>query len=287
MQATTIIETQCGPVECASYGEGPAIIALHGGMGGQDQSQLLAQSAITKPGFRILALSRPGYLGTPLRSGRSPEEQADIYAALLDTLGIARVGVIAVSAGGLSALQFALRHPTRCWGMVTVSACTGHLDPPPNVFRGLAMLNFMARIPFMTAMMQRKALADPEAASRRSIADTDVCKRTLADPDAGPLMIALQTSIFDRLSRRIPGTINDIAYEQQAVAYPLENIATPVLAIHGTADRIVPFAHGLAIANGVPHAQFMAVEGGEHVSLFTHLGAIRARVGSFLVEQKK
>ncbi len=287
MQATTVIETRCGPVECAGYGDGPAIIALHGGMGGHDQSQLLAQSAITNPGFRILALSRPGYLGTPLWSGRSPEEQADLYAALLDTIGIARAGVIAISAGGLSALQFALRHPTRCWGMVTVSACSGHLDPPPNVFRGLAMLSFMARIPFMTAMMQRKVLADPEASSRRSIADADVCKRTLEHPEAGPLMIALQTSIFDRLSRRIPGTINDIAYEQQASAYPLENVATALLAIHGTGDRIVPFAHGLAVANGVPQAQFMAIEGGEHVSLFTHLDAIRARVGSFLNKQKK
>ena len=40
----TIIKTRRGPVEYAEYGEGPAVLALHGAMGGYDQSLLLART---------------------------------------------------------------------------------------------------------------------------------------------------------------------------------------------------------------------------------------------------
>jgi len=170
----TLVETKLGPVEYVSTGDGPAIIALHGGMGGWDQSLLLAQSAIADSGFRILAVSRPGYFGTPLRSGRSPEAQADLCAALLDALGIAGAAVIAVSAGGPCALQFALRHKQRCWGVITVSACTGHLDTPPKVARTLAIMRLMVRIPFVASTMERRAARDPLDGARSSIADAEL-----------------------------------------------------------------------------------------------------------------
>lgn len=85
--APTIINTRLGKIEYAEYGNGPAIIALHGAMGGYDQSLILART-IGESGYRYLAVSRPGYLGTPLSSGKTPEQQADLCAALLDILGI-------------------------------------------------------------------------------------------------------------------------------------------------------------------------------------------------------
>jgi pimeloyl-ACP methyl ester carboxylesterase len=279
-----IVETRLGPVECASYGEGAAVIALHGGMGGFDQSLLLARSAIAVPGFRILALSRPGYLGTPLGSGRSPEQQADLCAALLDALGIAHAAVIAVSAGGPCALQFALRHADRCWAMVMVSACTGHLDTPPMVSRALAIMRIAVGIPFMERAISRRMAGTPEEAARRSIEDAELCARTLAHPEAGPLLVSLLTSTFDHMRQRLPGTANDTARFRLVDAYPLAHIAVPVLAIHGTGDRVVPFAHGEAVAKAVPGAEFLVIEGGEHVSLFTHLEEVSVRVGEFLFE---
>ena len=42
-----------------------------------------------------------------------PAAQADAFAAVLDVLGIAKIDVIAVSAGATSALQLAMRHPDR------------------------------------------------------------------------------------------------------------------------------------------------------------------------------
>ena len=108
----SISRTSHGPVEYTSTGEGPAVLALHGGMGGYDQGLILARAALNDTGhFHVISVSRPGYLNTPLRSGETPEEQADMFAYLLDRLGVERSFVIAVSAGGPSALQFARRYP--------------------------------------------------------------------------------------------------------------------------------------------------------------------------------
>jgi hypothetical protein len=54
--------------------------------------------------YRALTCSRPGYLNTPLASGRGLAEQADLFAALLDALAIERVSVVTVSAGGTPGL---------------------------------------------------------------------------------------------------------------------------------------------------------------------------------------
>lgn len=75
-------KTRLGVVEYVDVGTGPAIVSLHGAMGGYDQSLILAQ-AIGDTDYRYLCLSRPGYLGTSLAEGRRPEQQGDLIAALL------------------------------------------------------------------------------------------------------------------------------------------------------------------------------------------------------------
>ncbi|HWT78322.1 MAG TPA: alpha/beta fold hydrolase, partial [Candidatus Methylomirabilis sp.] len=125
--APAIVDTRRGPVEYASFGDGPAVLALHGAMGGYDQGLILART-IGGPGYRFVAVSRPGYLGTPLSAGQAPEEQADLLADLLETLGIREAAVVAISGGGPSAMHFALRHRDRCWALVLISTCGGTID---------------------------------------------------------------------------------------------------------------------------------------------------------------
>ena len=267
-------------MELALLGDGPAALALHGAMGGWDQGLLLARS-LGAAGFRWIAPSRPGFLGTPRALGRTPEEQADRYAEALDALGVDAAAVAAVSGGGPSAIAFALRHPRRCRALVLVSACTvGRID----VRLPLAwhVMKLAARVPPLVSAMRRKAARDPEEAARRSIPDPALRARTVGDPEAGPLLAALQASTLDRMALRIPGTEDDIATSRAALGADLERLSVPVLAVHGTADRAAPFAQAEAVAARVPGAELLAIEGGEHVALFTHLGEVRARVGAFL-----
>ncbi|MCG6203570.1 alpha/beta hydrolase [Rhodopseudomonas sp. HC1] len=281
--APIIVSTARGLVELIDRGDGPAVLALHGGMGGCDQSSLLARAALgDDPPNRVLALSRPGYLGTPQASGTTPATQADLYAALLDALRLDTAIVIAVSAGGPSALQFALRHPARCAGVVLVSCCTGTLDVPEQVRTRLPTMRWIARLPGLVALMRWSAARDPDKAASRSIRDPALRARTLADPVAGPMLCELQASVFTRMAERLPGTLTDTAYLSAMDAIDVSAVSTPLLAIHGTADTIVPFAHATRVANEAPHSKLMTIEAGEHVSLFTHLAEVRRRVSDFL-----
>ena len=275
-----IVATTSGPVECAITGSGPAVLSLHGAMGGWDQGVLLARTAGV-PGYRYLAPSRPGYLGTPLEA-RTPADQASLYRDLLDALGVDRVAVMAVSGGGPSALQFAADHPDRCWALVIVSSVCSrverHLPLAWHVLR-LAM-----RWRPVADSMRRRAERDPDRATRRSIPDARMRARTLGDPEAGPLLRALERSTLERMDLRMPGTENDVATSRGDLALPLERIRAPLLVVHGTDDELAPFSGGMEMATRVPRAEILAVEGGRHVTIYTHRERVRSEVARFLAE---
>lgn len=274
-----VVGTRRGDVECAFLGSGPAVLSLHGAMGGYDQALLLARTAGV-PGFRYVAPSRPGYLGTRLSLGKTPTEQADLYRDLLDALGIEKTAVMAVSGGGPSALQFALRHPDRCWGLVIISSvCTRAETRLPLAWY---ILRLTARCGPLVSIMRRKAEQDPERSARRSIPDPEVRARTLRDPEAGALLRELQLSTFDRMKLRLPGSENDVATTRHDQGFALERIKTPLLAVHGTNDKAAPFAQAQILTARVPGAELLAIEKGEHVSIFTDRDRVRARVGQFL-----
>lgn len=277
---STMVETRRGAVECARSGRGPAVLLLHGAMGGYDQGLLLGRTVVGAAGFEFIAISRPGYLRTPLALGAEPEAQADLCAAVLDALAIRQAAVIAISGGGQCALQFALRHPGRCRALVMVSACSAPLAVRvPFQFH---LMTLTARFPPLVAGMRRKAAKNPERAARRSIPDAPLRARTLDDPEAGPLLVALQSSAMERMVERLPGTRNDIAQSRAPFSYGLEQIQTSTLIVHGSADAAVPFAQAESLAAKLPRGELLAIPGGGHVSIFTHRATIQPRVHRFL-----
>lgn len=120
-----MLETSKGLLEYQMLGSGPVVLVLHGSPGGYDGGLSFAQ-VLGLDNCTLLSVSRPGYLRTPLSSGPSPEDQADLYAAALDALAIPQVVVAALSGGGPSGLQFALRHPDRCRALTLFSALSQH-----------------------------------------------------------------------------------------------------------------------------------------------------------------
>lgn len=279
MNPDGVAQTARGGIEYAQSGEGPAVLALHGAMGGYDQSDLLART-VGGPGFQYFLLSRPGYLGTPLSVGKSPEEQADAYAAFLDAMEIPAAAVMAISGGGPSAIHFALRHRDRCKALILISTCGVKVEARlPMAYH---VLKLLARWPaFMTWMRGKKGM-DLEQNLRRSIKDPEMLARVLEDAEIRPLLEELTAMGFDRVEQRLSGTFNDVDVTR-SYNYPLEQIAVPTLVVHGTKDPLVPFEqHGKTLATRIPNAQLLAVEGGEHVAIFTHRDQVRAAATRFL-----
>lgn len=276
----SMVRTSRASVEYATEGDGPAMLALHGAMGGWDQSLILSHT-VGAPAFRTIALSRPGYLGTALDAGHSPEAQADLYAETLDALSVTTAAAVAVSGGGPSAIHFALRHPDRCWGLVLISTCGTRVEGRlPMMFQLLMLLRRWPAL--LEAMARRMASADLEQRASRSIPDPEQRARTLADPEAGPLFRALLESTPREMARRLVGTRNDVLITRGR-EYPLEEIRVPTLVVHGTLDRVVPYVpHARLLAGRIPGAELLAVEKGDHASIFTHRRLVQPTVAAFL-----
>jgi pimeloyl-ACP methyl ester carboxylesterase len=255
------------------------VLSLHGAMGGYDQGVLLAETVL-RPRFKCVAISRPGYLATPLNVGPTAQEQADLCADVLDDLNIEKVAVTAISGGGPTALQFALRHATRCSALVMISACSSRLDVPVP-FRWNVM-KLMARIPGMPARMRAGVERNPSKAMERAVPDTALRMRMMRDREAAELMSRLQKSVFVEMRRRFAGSDNDIRISRTDMSWPLEKIDAPLLVVHGTEDSIVPYQQAESLARRVPGAQLLSIRGGEHVSIFTHRAEVMARIDEFL-----
>jgi len=101
-------------------------------------------------------------------------------------------------------------------------------------------MTLLARFPWFVKQFRKKAEKDLTAVAKQSIRDPDTLTRTINDDKTWPLFSTMLISTFDRMGQLIAGTKNDINITGTAT-YPLENLYTPTLVIHGTEDRLVDF----------------------------------------------
>ena len=98
------VETSLGFVEYTLRGSnGPDLLFIHGTPGGYDQTT----EATDK--FRVLTPSRPEYLRTSILLGKTPLQQAKVFKALLEALGIDKVIVMGTSGGGSGPFRWLLK----------------------------------------------------------------------------------------------------------------------------------------------------------------------------------
>jgi pimeloyl-ACP methyl ester carboxylesterase len=276
LAGSDIIETATGPIEYADTGTGSPVLVVHGNGGGYDQG-LLAGRTFIGAGFRLIVPSRFGYLHTPLPEDGSAIAQADAYAALLDALDIQQVVVAAISDGGPSALQFALRHPDRISGLIMVAA-KSHTPPRDNAVQSFAF-STLFRSDYLywavTTLFERQLL---------SLLGMPSDVQEALDPE----QIDAATEylrIMHPISIRSPGIYNDrdALSTLASQTYPLERITVPTLVIHGTLDSLQPFTHAQHTAGRIPGARLVALDGGGHVPV-DHLDQITGEMHSFLAD---
>ena len=152
LAGSQVLQTNSGPIEYAIVGDGYPVLVVHGAGGGYDQGFIIAQ--FVGDDFRPIAISRFGYLRTPLPDNASPAAMADTYADLLDELNISKVAVLGMSRGGPSSIQFALRYPDRCSALVMVSAIS--YTPPPETFIQKNIFNVLFESDFVYWLITTK-----------------------------------------------------------------------------------------------------------------------------------
>lgn len=248
-----------GPVQYADRGTGSALLSVHGTPGGCDQGLLMAEFCRAN-GFRVLAPSRPGYLGTPLAAGRTPQEQADLLAALLDALHIERAGVLGTSGGGPSTYLLAARYPDRVSCLVQVASLAMPWSPSADFARGQRVT--LSRLGNRVILW----LFDnhPSLLGRLTGHQAGEQGRALReDPYRWAALRAIIATAGGK--QRRAGYDNDL--HQFATLSPLPPAITcPTLLVHGTADTIVAPAHSEHAAAHIPGAEMLWINQGTHFS---------------------
>lgn len=271
---SNLAQTKCGPIEYASRGEGPPLLVVHGAGGGFDQGLLLGEPL---RGFRIIAVSRFGYLRTPLPRDASPEAQADAHACLLDALRVDRVAVLGVSAGAPSTIQFCLRHADRCAAMVLLVPMiwgerSGTAAKPSRVQQFVIDHTLGSDFVFWaTTRLFRGTMIE-------SILGTPLMD--VRDAFAGQRMCDMLDSI-QPISRREQGLRNEGAVAQSLRRYELEKIAAPTLVASVEDDLFLTYPNARYTAEHIPHAKFVGFSRGGHLWV-GHEAEMAAAVTGFL-----
>ena len=189
--------------------------------------------------------------GQPVAAPYTLDDMAADAAELLEALNIRKAHICGSSMGGMIAQTLAIRHPQRLLSLISIYSTTGDPDLPQ---------------PQPEAM---EALLTPQPVERRAYINFNV-----------KTMQAIAGSGFEfdeQFIRNISARAYDRGFYPQGVGRQmmavmaqenrksaLASVTVPTLVVHGTADPLVPAAHGKDTVDAIPGAQLLLVEGLGH-----------------------
>jgi pimeloyl-ACP methyl ester carboxylesterase len=215
-------------------------------------------------GVCVVTHDRAGYGRSTRRHGRGVADAVDDVIAIADELGFDRFGVTGGSGGGPHALACAALHPdrvVRATSSVGVAPYgDGGLDhdewvygmDPENVKEfGLALEGEEALTEFVEAQQvqfEARVAVDPSTVlDDFDVSDSD--RARLAQPE---VMQILREATAEWAFNGVGGWVDDDLAFTRPWGFDVSNIAVPVLIIYGSADVLVPSAHGEWLAANVP-----------------------------------
>lgn len=268
-----IIKTRLGDVECAIYGEGPAILAVHGGGAGGFLSGLAMSECFIKNGFQIIAPSRPGYFRTSLERGVTLEQQADLLVALLDALKIDSIAVLGASAGGPPSYLMAHYYPKRVSALIEIDSCSLHYTKGQEITKlqqkiflsqpGLWLTNFFAK--YFPAATVKSFLKAESTLGKHELKQR--VKNIVKDP-VKLAFIQTFTKIMSQYSLQKKGTLNDLDRLFEIDKLTLDKIICPTLIIHGDADSDVPLSNAEYAHKSIKGSELKIISKGSHLGFW-------------------
>jgi pimeloyl-ACP methyl ester carboxylesterase len=173
----------------------------------------------------------------------------------LDATGTNRAVLVGHSMGGAVSQMTALTHPERVAGLVLVG--TGArlrvlplildelLDDPESAMDAITHYSW--------------AEGAPDALTQRG---RETLSRTPPQVTHGDLLACDNFDVMDRLNK----------------------ITTPTLVISGTADLLTPHKYGLYLAQRIPGARLVSIDGGGHMMALEQPHVVAAAVREFIAD---
>jgi pimeloyl-ACP methyl ester carboxylesterase len=265
-----IVTPDGGRIHVEECGAGSPLLLLHGHGATLDTFALLARS-LGDRGCRVVAMDQRGF-------GRSSSvpPMFDLWglcrdaATVLEALGLRHAIVVGHSMGGAVALGLAISGP---------EILSEHVA-------GLVLINSSARGPADRALTRARAAALDWAVVERLSRDPRhgiVFARKNFGVDARRSHVAAARAIgFDSPVRGRRGFTRRLLGIDLTAALP--TIRLPVLALAGSADRVVPPEGSAEIAALIPGARLEVLEGAGHMLPMERSGDVADLIVQFIAD---
>jgi pimeloyl-ACP methyl ester carboxylesterase len=196
---------------------------------------------------------------TAYQPGNPPYTGDDLAAdaiAVLDGYGARRAHLVGMSMGGAIAQVMTLEHPER---VATLTAISTTLVAPSDRDLPGPTPEYMQH----AAAAESLDWSDTDAVAEFVVRDARALAGT-SHPFDEAAAHDFVTRDLERTARPASLVNHSLLSEGNGHGGRRGDLAAPLLVIHGTADPLIPYEHGVALAAAVPAADLVTIEGGGH-----------------------
>ncbi|HYM96635.1 MAG TPA: alpha/beta hydrolase, partial [Candidatus Sulfotelmatobacter sp.] len=256
---------------------GPALVFHHGTPGSSLQPRRL-QRATQRHGLRLISMSRPGYGDSTRRPGRSVFDVVPDTAEVLDHFGLERCLIAGWSGGGPHALACGAGLADRVDAVLVIAGVApfspdgldwwGGMGEQNLEEFGLAVEGETHLRPYLELGAESLRDATPDGViDALSTLLPPIDRQAMTDEFGADLAAHFREAV--RVG--VDGWIDDDLAFVRAWGFAPEDVRRPVLLCQGGADLMVPYAHGVWLADHMPDAHAMLVAEQGHLSWQTIL----------------
>lgn len=261
-------------VRYADYGEGPAIVLVHG-LGGSWQTWLKNIPVLARQ-RRVIAVDLPGFgASEPLPPPAEMATHARVLATLLDDLGVRSATFAGHSMGGLVLLQLVDARPDLVDRLVLANAGGIALGP--------------VRLALIVNGFRLFHLAFARTGVLRAVASRARLRRLLFGgfmgnhhEMSGPFALEVIPVIFAE------GFVGAVVAAAKVAGLPVktDEITCPVLLVWGAKDRILPLTEARVLAAALLDGRLVVLEDVGHCPMFEAPDAFNEAVLAFTRENE-
>jgi len=246
-------------------GQGEPLVMIRGV--GSNVDHWYEQIPVLSKKYQLLVFDNRGIARSSDPGGSfSNRDMAADTVALMEAVGIKKAHLLGYSMGGMIAQEIALAYPEKVNGLILVATDCG------------ISLRIKAKPEFSRLFSEMIRLGTNEA--KKAAAGCLFAKQTF---ETRPDIIERYAEVSMRFpaSQKILGR-QWAAITQHDACDRLPNISAPTLAITGSEDELIPPENTTVMAERIPVAQMIFIDGGGHLFLIEQPEAFNEAVIGFL-----
>lgn len=243
--------------------KGEPVLVMHGGH--SNCYEEFGYHSLIEDGFMMITPSRAGYGSTSKGIGESLSQACYYYDELLNHLGIEKVHVLSVSAGGPSGLYFTSHYPERVKTLTLQSAVTKEWHTPKDKIYKVAKVVFRPSVEKMTWKLTStmsnlfpKFIFKQMLPSFSKLSYKQI-KKKIMDEDIEEIRK------MNNRQRSGYGFLIDLLQTKEILSKDLNAISSPTLIMHSKHDGAVSLEHAHYAHQQIPDSELCILESWGHL----------------------